>query len=30
MDTSGGKEGEGGMHVESNTEMSITICKIDS
>ena len=30
IDTSGGKEGEGGMCGESNTEMSIIICKIDS
>ena len=30
MDTGGGKEGKGGMYGESNTEIYITICKIDS
>ena len=30
MDTGAGEEGEGGMYGESNMEVYITICKIDS
>ena len=30
MDTGAGEEGEGGMYGESNMEMYITTCKIDT